>query len=206
MCHPPCSLMQHRIVFYQQPAMTLSKYVTRGGISHSIWMCLNCKLFTLKKNTSFKSCVFFHPPWKYLSWMPLFSCNSPSSCFTVSHCQRFVWFISQVLVGQGLPHGTPGLGKGEGGPERQAKPHPPEPPPPGSGGSRWEANLTSNPDTGCCKAINCLPCRWAEKNRSRGGMSVWASREVFFGVMFIFMYCKTNMDPSKIHAYTHWVR
>lgn len=115
MCHLHCSLMQHRIVFYQQPAMTLSKYLTHGGISHSIWVCINCK------KAPPPNLISFHQPWKYLSWIPFFSCNSPSSCFTVSGCQQCVWFISQVLVGQGLPHGTPGPGGGWV-PEGQAKP------------------------------------------------------------------------------------
>lgn len=69
---------------------------------------------------------FFHQPWKYLSWIPLVSCNSPSSCFTVSCCQQCVWFMSQVLVGQGLPHGTPGPGRG-GVPVGQPPPLAPPP-------------------------------------------------------------------------------
>lgn len=91
------------------------------------------------------SLIYFHQPWKYLSWIPLFSCYSPSSCFTVSGCQQRVWFIYQVLVGQGLPHGTPGP---RGGSSRGA-PYPPD-----SGDSRWEVNLANTPRTGDHTTIN----------------------------------------------------
>lgn len=44
----------------------------------------------------------FNLSWKYLSWIPLVSCNSPSSCFTVSGCQQWLIYFSSV-GGMGAP-------------------------------------------------------------------------------------------------------
>ena len=197
--------MQHRIVFYQQPGMTLSKYLTHGGISHSIWVCLDCKLFSLKKKKKKEPLLqivffFFTSREKYLSWIPLFSCNSPSSCF---HCKRLsavcLIYLSSVggtgaparhswtrrrVVGGGVQRGRRSLSS------------------PSSGDSRWEVNSANTPGTGRHTPINACFAGERRKSRRREAMSAprGAACEAVFGVMFIFMYYKTNMDPSKIHA------
>lgn len=62
----------------------------------------------------------------------LLSRNSLSSCFTVSCCQRCIWFISQVLVGRQQPQST-------GGPQRRREDLQNSHLAPGD--SRWEVNL-----------------------------------------------------------------
>lgn len=179
--------------------MTLRKYFNLKGISDSIWVCSNCKLLPLKTNCP--SSIFLSPAMK----IPCFSCNSLSSCFTVSCCQQCVWFISQVFVGQGLPYGTsePAREELQGGRQSLSSPRL---------GRLWEGSKLSQHSWSRAKHTRqCLLCRWAEKHRKQEGMSVCsivlkrAMRRVFFGVMFIFMFCKTNMDLSKIYPQIwHW--
>lgn len=98
--------------------------------------------------------IFFPPPVKkYLSWIPLFSCNSPSSCF---HCKRLStvcliylssvggtgaparhsWTRRRVVVGGGFQRGRRSLSS------------------PSSGDSRWEVNSANTPGTGRHTPIN----------------------------------------------------
>lgn len=103
-----------------------------GNFSFNLSVFKNKKCFFLQKKSPFSlptrfppsiTLSLFYQSWKYLSWIPLVSCNSPSSCFTVSGCQQSVWFMSQVLEEWGLPRGAPGPGQGGGeqeGPERRS--------------------------------------------------------------------------------------
>lgn len=68
----------------------------------------NLSAFKTKTASAFKK-ILPHPPlpsfnlsWKYLSWIPLVSCNSPSTCFTVSGCQQCLIYFSSV-GGVGAP-------------------------------------------------------------------------------------------------------
>lgn len=77
---------------------------------------------------------------------------------------------------------------------------------PGSGDSRWEVNLANTLETGRHTPINASFAGDHRKMGDRRGVSVCSAAqkramcEVVFGVMFIFMYYKTNMDPSKIYG------
>lgn len=183
--------------------MTLSKYFILKGIYDSIWVCFNCRLFLLKTNCP--SSIFFHQSWKYLSWIPLFSCNSLPSCFTVICCQQCIWFISQVFVGQGLPHSSPGPAREKLQRGRQSLGFPQ------LGRLQVGSKLSQHSWSRAPHTRQCLLCRWAEKHKRQEEMSVcgivlkWATSEVLFGVMFIFMFCKTNMDLSKMYPWIwHW--
>lgn len=158
-CHLHRFLMRHQLVFYQQLTMTLSKYLTHGGISHSIWVFLNCKLFSLKKREWERErapsppshLLFFLPAAKIpvmnttlFMWFPIL----------LLHCKRLstvrlIYFSSVGGIGAPTWHSWTSRGWGVG--VQRGKPSLGSP---SSGDCRWEVNLGNTPETGRHTPIN----------------------------------------------------
>lgn len=82
----------------------------------SVFKKKNASPFKKKKKSPLPPALpSFNLSWKYLSWIPLVSCNSPSSCFTVSGCQQWLIYFSSV-GGIGAPtwHTRTRTRRGEG--------------------------------------------------------------------------------------------
>lgn len=111
--------------------MTLSKYLPIGKKNtHSVSGSINSEVFI----RLWSECFYSTGRENICRERCLLSRNSLSlsSCFTVSCCQRCIWFISQVLVGRQQPQST-------GGPQRRREDLQNSHLAPGD--SRWEVNL-----------------------------------------------------------------
>lgn len=118
-----CFSARHLRYFLRQGCLLSTAHTDTSQILNT-WgnFLFNLSAFKTKTASAFKK-EPPHPPlpsfnlsWKYLSWIPLVSCNSPSSCFTVSGCQQcLIYFSSVGEVGALTWHARTGTGEVKGG-------------------------------------------------------------------------------------------